>query len=126
MSGEKPIAEQAREALEHVTDGQVATVKAALCHTHPHTERAKKLIHELREILQMVDLTTPFERISALDVHGASLKYIERTLDVWAEMQWRKLATERVSFCGRCGGTGNELLTMYRQCEWCKGTGRLG
>lgn len=25
--------------------------------------------------------------------------------------------------CRRCGGTGNELYSMYRQCEHCKGTG---
>lgn len=25
--------------------------------------------------------------------------------------------------CSRCGGTGNELLFMYRQCAQCGGTG---
>lgn len=25
--------------------------------------------------------------------------------------------------CKRCGGTGNELLSMYRKCAACEGTG---
>ena len=27
--------------------------------------------------------------------------------------------------CSRCGGTGNELLSMYRQCSACGGYGRV-
>ncbi len=26
--------------------------------------------------------------------------------------------------CDRCGGTGNQLYSMYQQCEKCKGTGK--
>jgi RecJ-like exonuclease len=28
-----------------------------------------------------------------------------------------------VKLCGRCGGTGNELMSMYKMCQACKGTG---
>jgi DnaJ-class molecular chaperone len=27
--------------------------------------------------------------------------------------------------CRRCEGTGNELLSLYRRCEACGGSGRL-
>ena len=26
--------------------------------------------------------------------------------------------------CGRCGGTGNQLLSMFQECEGCGGDGR--
>ena len=98
-----------------------------VAHTHPRSELAKRLIAELKVALAGIDLTTPFESVTALDIHGRSLDVIVPLLDRWAEEQWRKamygpsnIPTEK---CVRCGGTGNELLTMYRKCSWCDGRG---
>lgn len=34
-----------------------------------------------------------------------------------------KLKEEGYDLCPKCGGTGNELLFMYRQCSDCEGSG---
>lgn len=35
------------------------------------------------------------------------------------------LDSKTIAVCGRCGGTGNELYSMYRECEECKGLGTV-
>ena len=35
----------------------------------------------------------------------------------------RENVTRGNPLCERCGGTGNELLSMYRRCADCRGTG---
>jgi len=39
--------------------------------------------------------------------------------------EWQKIQNEEAghALCDRCGGTGNELLSMYRKCPDCGGTG---
>ncbi len=29
-----------------------------------------------------------------------------------------------IDLCGRCNGTGNELMSMYKKCQACNGTGK--
>lgn len=36
----------------------------------------------------------------------------------------RAAAIPEAERCEWCGGTGNELLVMYRRCPKCEGTGR--
>lgn len=47
-----------------------------------------------------------------------------------AEVQQKDLRTEdnvepAGQICPRCEGTGNELMSMYRKCSDCKGTGQI-
>lgn len=47
-------------------------------------------------------------------------RYGHRAQDVYTRDENRRLGRE---FCDRCEGSGNELYSMYKECEECEGRG---
>ncbi len=47
-------------------------------------------------------------------------RYGHRAPDFYRRDQNKAAGRE---FCGRCEGTGNELFSMYQECEECEGRG---